>query len=793
VARHLSAPTLGCAADAGGLGSTVLRRGALPIVCLLLACGGDDEVPRLDAGPDGGSHVGPGQTVDSPAPPAEPLGPDFGDCRPGWVRFDDDGLAACDPFPSLPSPASPCADHEALFPGTPGCLRIGTPCTDDGWPEALPAAGVVYVRAGATSGDGTRGAPFGAIGDATAVATAGTTIALARGEYLGSVPVAAGVTLRGACVEGTTLRATDTVGTTPVVEVAGVGARIENLTITGARPGVRVRGAGRTATLTAVIIDAATTAGISIADGAEVEATEVVIRRMRSAAGVFGRGINVESGGGLILTRAVISEAHETGILALGGATVRLADVHVRDTIPGGGFGDALGVELGSTVRGAGCILEDNSGVGAYVTTDATLTLEDSIVRRNLHEGLQASFGATATYSRIRLEDNREGGILCDGDGTTVTVTDAAFSRQGHRAAATQAGGAISITRALVRDNGLTRQESAVYVNGGETARSSMALRDVRIAGHPATGIEALGGAEVTLDRIAVTGTRGTGVLLQTGLPTTVRDLHISDTEPGVDRLFGRGFEVGAGAEFTVERLHVERVHELGIVAWESRGTFSDVTLRDVAARPDGTYGRGFEVQGTVVTIQRLLIEGAHGTGLLTGTGSSTTASHVEILDTFSNGPLLLSGHAVTVNSGAEAVITHARFLDNREATVVVFEEGSNLELTDVQIRRSLPRQCTDPRCAGFGGGIGLGIYEGGRATARDFIIAESALIGVQLARGELDLIDGEISGNPIGINLQVPDYPLESRTTRVSFRDNGRNIDAEILPLPDAVAPSDL
>lgn len=48
----------------------------------------------------------------------------------------------------------------------------------------------------------------------------------------------------------------------------------------------------------------------------------------------------------------------------------------------------------------------------------------------------------------------------------------------------------------------------------------------------------------------------------------------------------------------------------------------------------------------------------------------------------------------------------------------------------------------------------------------------------------------GEVSDNPIGVNVQVAGFDLDRLMEGVVYRDNGRNIDGESLPVPDPVLP---
>lgn len=87
--------------------------------------------------------------------------------------------------------------------------------------------------------------------------------------------------------------------------------------------------------------------------------------------------------------------------------------------------------------------------------------------------------------------------------------------------------------------------------------------------------------------------------------------------------------------------------------------------------------------------------------------------------------------------------------------------------------------------------GIALGTYLSGSASLERFRITQNAFIGVQIALdGELSLSDGEVAGNPIGANLQVPGYDIGRLSDRVLYRDNGTNLDAADLYIPNPTTP---
>ena len=145
------------------------------------------------------------------------------------------------------------------------------------------------------------------------------------------------------------------------------------------------------------------------------------------------------------------------------------------------------------------------------------------------------------------------------------------------------------------------------------------------------------------------------------------------------------------------------------------------------------------------------------------------------------------SGRAVDVSLGAEATFTRARIERNREIAIAAWEPGTRITMTDVRVLDTLERTCATDACAGFGQGVSLGAYRGAEIAAESFEIAGSALAGIQIARdGAIDLTGGTVSGHPIAVNIQVPEYDVSRLTHGVVYRDNDVQLDAAALPLPD-------
>jgi hypothetical protein len=68
------------------------------------------------------------------------------------------------------------------------------------------------------------------------------------------------------------------------------------------------------------------------------------------------------------------------------------------------------------------------------------------------------------------------------------------------------------------------------------------------------------------------------------------------------------------------------------------------------------------------------------------------------------------------------------------------------------------------------------------------FLVERSALAGLALTRGgTIDLLDGEVAFNPVGVNVDAPDYDLDRLRNQVRYHDNDLTLQAISLPEPRA------
>lgn len=673
------------------------------------ACGDDDAARDggVDAGSDAAIVLDGGQPT-PPAPPAEAALPVLTPCPPGWSErapSREGAPAACEPWPIDATPA--CAPSQAWFPGASGCEHVGAACPIGEWPEGLPAGTPVrYVRSGAAGGDGSIDAPFGTIDEALAGAAPGTTIALARGDHVAGITVAADVTLWGACPDATTLRTT---AAPTVVTVTAGTTTIRDLRIVGPGEGVRVSGdAG--AVLSGVVVDGASRVGIVATGGARLSGERLVVTGTAAgASGELGYGAAAIGGASLSLAFSWIERSVEMGVFVDDApTTLSLTDVAIVDTQPGStGLGIAVGVGHGAVADIARVVAETSRGA-ALVTQggENVLRASDIVVRKTLP--------------------------MPDGtSGVGLTVLD---------------GTMAEVRRALFEQNRL----SGIAVSGA-SIRAAALLEDIVVIateaqdGMQGAGIAVLEVGDVDGRRIWLESNRVAGLgVTHTGF-ARIEDLTILDTRPQSDEgELGLGIAIENGGVADITRARVEQSTEIGVhVRLRGMLTARDLIVRDTRSSARGTMGRGLNVQGATASITRALFERNAEVSLFAS----------DEFDPMTGEP----------------------------------NEG-RLAATDVVVRDTQPAACVVDACSGRAGGSGAVSVNGASLDLERFEIADSVFCGVQVGPdAEMDLLDGVVSGNEIGANVQNPRLDVSRLSNGVRYVDNRLTFDSTGLPLPES------
>ena len=812
--------------------------------------------------------------------------PQMTPCPEGWrvvPPASEEGTTTCDPWPE--DGAETCASGTAHFPGESACRSVGTTCPTGGgeWAEELPTEGeVLFVLAGAASGgDGSREAPFSSISEAASTARSGSIIALSKGTFDEAVSLRPRVTLWGACAGETVVTCSEPSENGATIRIRGQGAVVRNLTVSGNRLGVLVSGISLSVHLEGVVIDDAESFALGVADGARATANGLVLRDTRplSGSGQLGRGLQIEGGGEVELSRGVISGNREAGVWITGAdSTLIMSDTTVVDTSPGldpaSGFGvfahEGAHLELERTVlernnwralsiSGAGttasivdvvmrdtaldaeetpglglyiangaeveatrCALSNNRSFGVLVTDPFTfasftdvvvrdtnpLDYDDPLVR--MGRGMWVTEGARAEIGRGLFERNEEFGLIVSSAGSTASLSDIVIRDTRSRIVdngmgcglAAHAAATIDLDRGVIERNRL----AGLYAEGADTsitARNVVVRDNLTLAGEQmGWGAFALAGAQVVVEGGDFEANQGTGMLAHgTGTVITASDIVIRESMATEGGLFGRGASAEEGGELRIERALIDGNRDIGAYASDAGSSLhlTDVLIRDTDATSDGYFGRGIEViRGARSSITRTLVLRNREIGILVGGAeSSLRAEDVTVRDTSAN-RLGEFGRALQIQDGARLELTRALLERNREVSLFASAPGTTALVEDIVVTNTLERECAVDDCSDSPTGIGVGVYGSAHIELYRFAINHNVLCGLQLAHGTnyereryedggtIDLHEGEISGNRIGVNVQTEGFDIDRLLDDVVCSDNERNLDTDELPVPE-------
>ena len=604
------------------------------LVLLLIAC--DGPVPIDDAGTDAGA---PSTAILEPAPPV--LTP----CPAGWSEVTVGGVVVCDP---TPGGVADCEDGEARFPGSAACEPVGHACPAGEFADDLPSTAVLHVRPGA-SGDGSRASPFGTIAAALGAASAGTTIALAKGTYDESLRMRSGVTVRGACAAETILQWRTPRGEGSIVAAAGVtGAVVADLSVRRSdNIGARVAGELR---LEGVVIEEAMLFGLAVLGG-RVEAEGLLVRATRTFDGDQGGGAVVE-GGTLIATRAVLTENHQYGLAVGAGSRAELTDVASRAQVVGARAGLAAGVvaESGGTITGTRLELSGARGVAALASGGGVIELTDALVRGTRADGAEHGFGLGSTGGVVRATrvwiDGNQGTAVSALSGAEVSLTDAVIGGTvappllpGWAVGVQVADRSAGVLERVLVEGGMSAGVLVLGVEGDAPADTSLratdlGVRDIVDEGTSGVGVYvASAGAE--LSRIRIERATEAAMIANAGAHLRLEHARILDTRPDpTDGQWGRGLEVvDADAEIAHARFEGQR--EVALIFRGGRSTLTGLEILDTRERGCAQStcsgepgGIGIGVYGaTEVSVSDFTIDGAPLCGVQLALGAALDLS----------------------------------------------------------------------------------------------------------------------------------------------------------------------
>jgi len=507
------------------------------------------------------------------------------------------------------------------------------------------------------------------------------------------------------------------------------------------------------ACVTGTVVTAATPRtdrGVINPDGADVEVRNLTIGPSpRPGLWIVGEGFSA------VVTDLAIDGTQIVGISVERGAHLDADRLTVRNVENPSlmTLGRALNVEVGATATVRHLDARRNVEFGVAALTGGQLHLEDSVVAGtrapgpgvNGGPGLAVFTGGHITAERVVVEDNQQVGILCFDEGSTAELSDTVVRR-------VEPWGDRGMGRALdVEDGALLSCRRCLLTEAHEISVGA-------------------GAATLVLE----------DVLIERVFPDAMGGL-------------GAGMAVQTGATATLDRVAILDVEDFGIAVGESELTANDLVIRRVAPQRRGQVnGRALDFQdGATVTIRRFAASDLYEAGIvISGTGTDVVMEDV-VFERVRSRPDGFRGDGFVVQDAASAVLSRVRVQDVHEAAVIVNGDAT-LFASDIVIREVAAQDCADSSCSAYPGGHGIGAY-GARVVVNRFVIEEVDLCGLHVAaEGEFLLDDGVVRGAVIGACVQSDAQDIGDLGRSVDFVDNGTNLEATMLPVPDPLPSTD-
>jgi hypothetical protein len=762
--------------------------------------------------------------------PCKPHLPDW-NCPAGWTAVPalTDGSGAENPPEGLPQfnrcepPPLPADCPAGTFArvGSAACQPLGTACpaAADRWPDEATLRAlapsytgpIVYAAAdGAVDGAGTRQSPR-LLGAAAIRAAQTGLVALALGTYNTPVRLDRSVALVGACVTGTTLTADQPSDNAGVVDLSsGAPALLANLSITGERPGVWIRGTLDEPHLLSdlELRDTRQHAIVGNAPQAvELRRIRVAGVRPRASDGFAARGMEFTAGAQVTLSELDLSGADLVGLLVADAGTTLTADrLYLHDMAPNprstGGSALAVVNEAVATAqqviiaRAAGSalyldagtltstdlliedtqpqVLNDAFGVGISMTVGAVASLRRAIVRRNFRAGISIGTDGDLTLSDAVIDDTqpqRSDGDFGDGliafDGARASVSQAIF-RRNHQGGVrvSEVGSRVEITDALIEETAPRPSDNRLGF-----------------------GLEAFDAGTGAIRRAYLRGNHEAAILVAgLGANLQASDLSIVETRPPNAGLqVGVGIGVREGGVMTGERLHLARNTTAGLYVRDPGSTFqgTDLVITPGPYAPD-TVGL-LSSDGASVTLDRATLSGIDNLGILTtGAGSALALTNLLIEDTAPDLASSLNGRAIEVTRGARLSLATALLKDNHDLGILAIDPNTSITATDLAI------EGTRRRVAPLNDfGTALGLYDEARFTGANISLLDNAQCGLQVAGDGafFDIEGATISGNAVGLSFQITGDGaafVREHLRGEQFSENAEDVIFDNLPVPD-------
>jgi hypothetical protein len=445
-----------------------------------------------------------------PCPARSPIAlPQFLPCPSGWIT---DG-ARCEP-PALPALLA-CPEGQAQRAQDSTCTPIGSPCPAGAYSMGLPGGvRTVFVDPAASPGGrGTIASPFRTIAAATATATPGTMIALAKGRYTESVVLHSGVTLFGACATETIIETST--GAPNGIFVDGRGATIQELTVTGALDDIYVAPEASGLRVENVLAKSAT--GSCLVNlGSETTVVGSVLRGCRQA--------GLWAAGGLIVNRSVIEDNTGIGLQIGGLGATQIAQTIIRGTktsTSGGSCGLCI---VGGMAVANEVVIAATDGDAMVIQGASSFVAEGIRIHGTAGAAMLITDKVTTIVRTLEIDGASGNGMLVDNFSGTASISDAFLhgflDNPVHPSGIAINSGTVHLQRVVIR--------GAVHVGIYSDGPATIVASDLEVASSTGSAIYLSHNASAVVSRASFDANGSNALDVEHGAQLTATDITAS-------------------------------------------------------------------------------------------------------------------------------------------------------------------------------------------------------------------------------------------------------------------------
>ncbi|WP_437630267.1 right-handed parallel beta-helix repeat-containing protein [Sorangium sp. So ce854] len=437
---------------------------------------------------------------------------------------------------------------------------------------------------------------------------------------------------------------------------------------------------GATLTIRRSLVERNRAVGVLIqGSDATIEATVVQGTQPQRSDGSFGRGLSIEQDpstrerANVTVRASLVAQNHEYGVF------VAASDATVEATVVQGNLPQSDGT------RGAGIEIEDDE-----MGNRARLALRSSLLQSNHGVGLRIE-GSDATVEAVVVRDTQPGrdgafgrGIEVSGGGPRqgMLTLHASLLEHNHDAGVLVTGGSADVEATVVRGTQPVEPTggAGILVQGDPDTegRPKLSLRASLLEENHYTGVHVLG-SEATIEA------------------TVVRDTQQLAGGAGVAGIVIQQFPAAqARAKATLRAVLLSQNHGAGVLVAGSDATIESTVVRDTRALPDGTSGRGVEIQSqrgrSEVTLRTSLLERNRDAGVLVA-GSVATIEGTVVRGTQpvrqGEAAFGVTAQGDPVDGRSELTLRSSILEENHDRGVQVLGSDATIEATIV--RDTLP------------------------------------------------------------------------------------------------------